>query len=250
MRVLLLLALFIMGCENNKLTIATAANFAPFQYIEGSEFKGIDIDIANEIAKELNKELLIKNMEFDFVIQSVSSKNADMAMAGITITETRKKVVDFSDTYFDASQMIIVRENDKRFQGVKTKEELIEKINSIKGIRIGVQTGTTGEFYAKGDPDWGFEGFKNANILSFASGALSVGATINNQIDLVITDEMPARVLSKSNKGAKLLEIPLTDEKYAIALSKGNQKLLDEINAILNKMKTDGRMEKILTKYF
>ncbi len=254
MRALLLCATFIgilvSGCKNNDLTMATAANFAPFEYVNGGELQGIDIDIAKIIANELSKELSIQDMEFDSVVQAVASSNADIALSGLTVNETRKKVVNFSDTYFNASQMVIIKSNDKRFADLKTKEDVIKTINKIKNIKIGVQAGTTGEFYSKGDKDWGFDGFKNANIISFANGGMAITSLLNNQLDIIIIDEMPARVLVKANNGTSLIDIALTDEKYAIAVNKNNKELLNKINAILNKMQQDGRMQEIINKHY
>lgn len=244
------ISILFIGCKSDKLTMATAANFAPFEYVSGGKFQGIDIDIATIIANELKKELVIQDMEFDSVVQAVSSNNADIGLSGLTVNETRKQVVDFSDTYFSAAQMVIIKSDDKRFKNLKTKDEVIKAINEIKDLKIGVQAGTTGEFYSKGDQNWGFEGFKNAKTISFANSAMAIAAMINNQLDIVIIDEMPARVLVKTNSGTSLLDIALTDEEYAIAVSKGNSELLDSINSILNKMKQDGRMQEIINKYY
>lgn len=254
MRILLsfitIITILLSGCKSDKLTMATSANFAPFEYVSGGAFQGIDIDIAKIIAKELGRELSIQDMEFDSVVQSVASNNADIGLSGLTVNETRKQVVDFSNTYFSASQMVIAKSNDKRFRNLKTKDDVIKTIKKIKNIKIGVQTGTTGEFYAKGDKDWGFEGFKNAKTISFTNGAMAVAAMLNNQVDIVIIDEMPARVLTKTNNGTTLIDIALTDEKYAIAVSKGNEELLNKINSILEKIQKDGRMQEILDKYY
>ncbi|RAX54944.1 arginine-binding protein [Helicobacter sp. 16-1353] len=240
-----------IGCnKKDTLVMATSANFAPFEYIDGGEFKGIDIEIAQRIAKDLDKELVIKDMEFDSVVQSISSNNADIGISGLTINNTRMQVIDFSDTYFSASQMIITRDNDARFANLKTKEDVVKTINSLENLKIGAQVGTTGEFYAKGDKDWGFDGFPKAQTLSFTNGAMAVTAMLNNQIDIVIIDEMPARVLVQTNKGAKLIDISLTDEKYAIGVNKNKKDLLDNINAILKKMQEDGSMQAIINKYY
>lgn len=245
-----LLIAFFTGCKKNTLVVATSANFAPFEYMDGNEFKGIDIDIIKDIAKELNMELVIKNMEFDSVVQSVSSGNADVGISGLTINESRQKVVNFTEPYFSASQVVIFNVNDNNFVGIDSKEGLINAINKIKGIKIGVQTGTTGEFFAKGDIDWNFEGFKDANILSFSNGAMAVSAMLNKQIDIVIIDEMPAKVLVKANKGSNYLAIPLTEEKYSISVGKNKEELLKKINDILQGMKEDGSIDEIVNKYY
>lgn len=253
MRVLALIlmcAAAFVGCKKESLTIATSANFAPFEFIEGKKFSGIDIEIAEIIAKELDRELVIKDMEFDSVVQAVASGNADLAISGLTKNETRAKVIDFSQTYFNAAQMVLVREGDERFINLKNSDEIIKKIASLKNLKIGAQVGTTGEFYAKGDSDWGFSGFKNASVLSFPNGAMAVNAMVNNQIDIVIIDEMPAKVLEIGNEKVAILDFALTNESYAIGVAKGKDELLAKIDSILDSMKKDGRMEAIINKYY
>lgn len=238
------------ACKDNDLIVATSANFAPFEYIDGKEFKGIDMDIAEVIAKKLNKKLVIKDMEFDAVVTSLASGSADIALSGLTINETRSKVIDFTQTYFNASQMVITRAGDTRFENIATKEEILKTLQSIPNLKIGVQVGTTGEFYAKGDSDWGFEGFHNAQVKSFSNGALAATAMKNEQIDIVIIDEMPTREIIKANSGTQLINIALTKEEYAIGIAPNNKELKDSVNAILDEMRQDGTLESIINKYY
>ena len=245
-----LLAAFFIGCKKDNLVVATSANFAPFEYMDGNEFKGIDIDIIRDIAKELNMELVIKNMEFDSVIQSVASRNVDVGISGLTINETRQKVVNFTEPYFSATQVVVFNNNDDRFVGIDSKDALVNVISMSKGIKIGVQTGSTGEFYAKGDSDWGFDGFKDANVLSFSNGAMAMSAMLNGQIDIVIVDEMPAKGLVKANEGSNYLAIPLTEEKYSISVRKDKGELLKRINDILERMQEDGSIDEIVNKHY
>lgn len=248
--IILFLSLFFMGCNKDVLVVATSANFAPFEYMDGNNFKGIDIEIAEHMAKEMGKRLVIKNMEFDSVIQSVVSGNVDIAISGLTINPTRIKVVDFSDSYFVSSQVVIVNDDDDRFKDVNTKDKLDSVINSINDLRIGVQTGTTGEFYVKGDNDWNFPGYKNAKILSFSNISMAASAMTNDQVDILVIDEMPAKVLVKTYNGISSLAIPLTQEKYAISVRKDRKDLLDKVNFILSRMKADGSIEMIINKYY
>lgn len=236
--------------QNNELIVATSANFAPFEYRDGEAFKGIDIDIARHIAQKLDRKLVIKDMEFDSVVTSLAGGNAHIALSGLTVNETRKRVIDFSDTYFSAAQMVIARADDTRFANIGDKAALLEKLRAIPQLKIGVQIGTTGEFYARGDADWGFDGFKNAEVKSFSNGGLAVTAMNNHQVDIVIIDEMPARAIVKAEQGTRLLDIPLTDEKYAIGVSRSEPKLRDSINAILQEMKQDDALETIINAYF
>ncbi|PZT48408.1 arginine-binding protein [Helicobacter valdiviensis] len=247
------LAIFgLSACNNdNKLTMATAAEFPPFEYKEGEAFKGIDIEIAQEIAKRLGKTLEIKDMEFDSVVSAISSGNADFGASGLTINENRSKVINFSNSYYNAAQVVIIKEDNEKLKAVgKDAKALFEAIDAQKGIKIGVATGTTGSFYANGDKDWGFIGFKNAEVKNFVNGSLAVSALMNNQVEIVILDEAPANILSKANAGTQVLEAFLTEEKYGIGVNKNNTALLEDINKALDSMKQDGTLDTIIKKYF
>ena len=187
--------------SKDQLVVATNAAFAPFEYKEGEYYYGIDMEIMDLYAKSVNKELVIDNMDFEAVCTSVGQGLCDVAAAGLTINETRQKILDFSDSYYNASQMIIVMEDDKRFDECKTVED-IEKI--LKGYDektvVGVQGGTTGQFYAQGDADWGFDGFP-FKTQTYNNGALAVQAMKNGSLDFVIIDEAPAkRIVDTMNK--------------------------------------------------
>ncbi|CAM2916505.1 ABC transporter substrate-binding protein [Helicobacter burdigaliensis] len=250
---LMLFALFgLSACGNeDKLTMATAAEFPPFEYKEGEAFKGIDVEIAQEIAKRLGKTLEIKDMEFDSVVSAISSGNADFGASGLTINENRSKVINFSSSYYNAAQVVIIKNDNEKLKAVsKDAKALFEAIDSQKGIKIGVATGTTGSFYAHGDKDWGFVGFKNAEIKNFVNGSLAVNALVNGQVEIVILDEAPAKILSRANAGTQVLEAFLTEEKYGIGVNKNNTALLEEINKALDSMKQDGTLEAIIKKYF
>ena len=236
--------------ESKKIVVATSANFAPFEFVDGGEFKGIDMDIARHIAKELNAELVISDMEFDSVVTSVASSKAKLAISGLTVNEARQKVINFSDNYYSASQMVIVKKDDERFNAITDKDALIKALNEAKGLKIGVQVGTTGLFYAKGDADWGFEGFKDAKVESYPNAGSATNDMLNGRVDVVIIDEMPARELVKSNPATKLLDIPLTDEKYAIGIDPKESELKAKVDKILSDMKADGTLDNIISAYF
>lgn len=247
----ILAVIFVQGCSKSeeKIVMATAAEFPPFEYKEGNEFKGIDVEIAQEVAKILGKTLEIKDMEFDSVVSAVSSANVEFGASGLTINEARSKVVDFTTSYYNANQVVIIKNSDSELKAVgDNAAELIKAINKKNGIKIGVQTGTTGAFYAQGDKDWGFEGFKNAEVKGFVNGSLAVSALENGQIDIVIIDEAPARLISKNYANTEVLSAYLTEERYGIAVKKGNQELLDSINQALEKMRTEGVLDKIIKK--
>ena len=175
--------------SKDQLVVATNAAFEPFEYMAGDKYLGIDMEIAALLAKHLGKELVISNMDFEAVCLSVGQGKADIAMAGLTIKEERKEYVTFSDKYYDAAQMLIVKSSDKRFDNCKTTED-VEAV--LKGLdsktRIGVQNGTTGEFYVRGDEDWGFPGYK-VECVGYKSGSLAVQDMLNGNTDLVIIDE-------------------------------------------------------------
>ena len=233
-----------------KIVVATATGFVPFEFKEGSEYKGVDMDIAREIAKRLGKTLEVKDMEFDAVVSAVSSGNADFAASGLTINATRLKVVDFAEAYYNANQVVIIRDDNPLREVGDDAESLVQEIAKIEGIKIGVQTSTTGAFFVKGDKDWGFEGFANAEMKSFVNASLAVSALVNGQVDIVILDEAPARLISKANAGTEVLSASLTEEQYGIAVKKGNKALLDSINGALRAMKEDGTLDNIVQKYF
>ena len=181
--------------SKDQLVVATNAAFEPFEYMAGDKYLGIDMEIAALLAKHLGKELVISNMDFEAVCLSVGQGKADIAMAGLTIKEERKEYVTFSDKYYDAAQMLIVKSSDKRFDNCKTTEDVEAVLNGLDSkTRIGVQNGTTGEFYVRGDEDWGFPGYK-VECIGYKSGSLAVQDMLNGNIDLVIIDEAPAKCI-------------------------------------------------------
>lgn len=245
----LFMSLLFQGCKDSNITMATAAEFKPFEYVEHSEIRGIDIDIAKEIAKRLDKKLEIKNMKFDSVISSVNSGVADIAISSITINSVREKIIDFSTPYYEASQMVIIKNNDSRFMNINSKEELLDKINSIKDIKIAVAVGTTGASYVMGDKELGFSGFDNATPKAYTNSTLAIKALTYNQADIMVIDEMPATMLTRANPTTSLLPFRLTEEHYGIAINKQKTKLKDSIQKALDEMKKDGTLEAIISKY-
>jgi polar amino acid transport system substrate-binding protein len=184
--------------SKDQLVVATNAGFEPFEFMKGDQYYGIDMEIAALLAKELGKELVISNMEFEAVCLSVGQSKADIAMAGLTIKEDRKEYVTFSDKYYDAAQVVIAKGSDKTFDDCKTADEVAAILSGLSSDKkIGVQTGTTGQFYVEGDPDWGFEGYA-VECVGYKSGSLAVQDMLNGNIDLVIIDEAPAHSIVKA----------------------------------------------------
>lgn len=246
------------ACDNRPvLRMATNAQFAPFEYKEGNKFKGIDVELAQAIADELGYKLVINDMEFESVIINVSNGQCDIALAALTVSESRREHVNFSDSYFNASQYIIVKKDDTTFASVEENEEataadveaIIENMGS--SAKIGFQSGTTGQYYAEGDEEWGFAGFNEAQTTGYSNGAQALADLKIGRINIIVIDEMPARtIIEKNPNDVKLIEVPLTEEEYAIAVKKDDSKLLADINAALNKFKQDGTFDAILNKYF
>lgn len=186
--------------SKDQLVVATNAEFAPFEYKEGELYYGIDMEVAALLAKELGKELVIDNMDFDSVCLAVGQHKCDIAMAGLTIDPAREESVTFSESYYAASQQIIVKADDTRFDGCNDLAAVEAVLADLpEGTRIGAQTGTTGEAYIKGG-SMGFDGL-NADCISYDSGALAVQDLINNGIDFVIIDAAPAAAIVASVNG-------------------------------------------------
>lgn len=182
--------------SKDQLVVATNAAFEPFEYMDGESYLGIDMEIMALFAAEIGQELVISNMDFDAVCLSVGQQKCDIAAAGLTVKEDRKEYVDFSDSYYNASQKIIVKEDDTTFDGctdAASIEAILSTYDSTK--KIGVQLGTTGQFYVEGDEDWGFSGF-GATCTGYKNGSLAVQDLINGNLDLVIIDSAPAAAIS------------------------------------------------------
>lgn len=216
--------------DGDTLVMATNAEFPPYEYHEGDEIVGIDAEVAALIAEELGMTLEIEDMAFDSVLAAVQSGKADIAMAGITVTDERKMVVNFSDTYTKATQLVIVAEDSE----IASPDDLI-------GKTIGVQLGTTGDIYA-GDVE-------DATVERYSKGFEAVQALMQGKIDAVVIDGEPAKVFVEENEGIKLLDEAFTEEEYAIAVSKDNEELLEQINAALVTLEENGKFDEVLAKY-
>lgn len=218
------------GDTSDKLTMATNAEFPPFEYLENGEIVGADVEIAQAIAKKLGKELEITNIDFDAALTGAATGKYDMAVAGITANDDRKKNMNFSVDYYTASQAIIVMSDSE-----------IATAADLSGKTIACQEGTTGEQYLMDN---------NYSIQSFKTGAEAVSAMTSGKVDAVVIDDAVARALSsKQNGTTKVLDEALTKEAYAIALEKGDEELTKEINKALEELKTDGTLAKIFEKY-
>lgn len=187
-----------LDTSKDQLVVATNAAFEPFEYTQGDSYYGIDMEIAALLAKDLGMDLVIQNMEFDAVCLSVGQHKCDIAMAGLTVNEEREEYVTFSEPYYAASQRLIVPESDTTFDkctDAASVEELLNKLTDNDSI--GVQSGTTAQYYVEGDDDWGFAGLP-AKCVPYRNGSLAVQDMINNNIKYVIIDAAPAQAITES----------------------------------------------------
>ena len=182
--------------SKDQLVVATNAAFEPFEYMEGENYVGIDMEIAALLAEELGQELVIQNMDFDAVCLSVGQQKCDIAMAGLTVSEERKEYVTFSDTYYQASQRLIVPSDDTTFDDMTDADSIAAALAELdSSVKIGVQQGTTGNSYVEGSEDLGFPGLE-ANCQTYKSGSLAVQDMLNGNIDYVIIDAAPAAAIT------------------------------------------------------
>lgn len=177
----------------DQLVVATNAEFAPFEYKDGDLYYGIDMELAALLAKELGKELVIDNMDFDAVCLSVGQHKCDIAIAGLSVNAEREESVTFTAPYYKSAQKIIVKADDTRFDACKTAEDVEAVLAALdEGTKIGAQTGTTGHLYIEGSDAFGFPGIANAEAVTYDSAALATQDLINGNIDFVIVDADPA----------------------------------------------------------
>ena len=218
--------------EAGKLTMATNATFPPYEMTtDAGEFEGIDIETAQAIADKLGLELQIDDMDFDAALLSVQQGKADIVMAGVTVTDERKAVMDFSDSYATGIQSIIVPEGSD-----------IASPDDLAGKKIGTQRGTTGYIYCSDD-------FGDENVVAYDNGLTAVQALTNGQVDAVVIDNEPAKAYVESNPGLKILDTSYAEEDYAIGMNKSNTALLEAVNAALEELKADGTLQAIVDKY-
>lgn len=212
------------------LVMATNAEFPPYEFHDGGEIVGIDVEIARAIATEMGMDFEIEDIAFDSIIPEVTSGKADFGAAGMTVTEDRKQSVDFSDPYATATQVVIVKDGSE-----------IASVDDLVGKTIGVQLGTTGDIYA--------EDVEDVTLERYNKGFEAVQALSQDKIDAVIIDGEPAKVFVAENEGLKILDEAFTTEEYAICVKKGNTELLEGINSAIAKLKESGELQAIVDKY-
>ncbi|MDL2237022.1 basic amino acid ABC transporter substrate-binding protein [Christensenellaceae bacterium OttesenSCG-928-K19] len=212
--------------EEGKLVMLTNAEFPPYEYLgANNEVVGIDVNICQAIANEIGVELEAVHMDFDGLISALKSGKGDLIAAGMTVDEERMQNVDFSVTYADATQIIIVNKENPKVTGE----------NDLAGKTIGVQTGTTGDLYCT-------DSIEGADVRRFKSGLEAAMDLKNGRLDAVVLDELPAQSIVENNTDLALLDMESTDEQYAIAVNKGDEALLEVVNNVIEKLIADGKI--------
>ena len=224
--------------EDGKLHMSTNAAFPPYEMIkDDGTFEGIDVEVAQAIADKLGLELVVDDMGFDAALLAAQNGQSDMVMAGVTVTEERQKVMDFSDSYATGVQVVIVKEDSP----IATVDDL------SNAEMIGCQKATTGYIYCSDTVENG--GYGEDHVTAYDTGATAVMALVNGQVDAVVIDSAPAEEFVKANPGLKILDTEFAVEDYAIGVAKGNTALLDAINGAMAELKADGTLQAIVDKY-
>ena len=231
--VLLLLMFLCTGCSNReeKLIMVTEASFAPYEYYSDGKIVGVDVDIASEIAKEMGKKLVVKDVAFDSIIHEVKSGKADIGVAGISYSEERAKQVDFSVNYTTSKQVVIVRKNSK-----------IHDVSEINNKRIAVQLGSVADLYVS-------EEYDNKNIIRQKKYLAAIQDLKDNKVDCVVMDELPAKQIVNENNDIRILDEALAEDNYGIIVDKGNTELLEVINRVINRLKEEGKIDEYVLKH-
>ena len=217
--------------EEGKLIMSTNAAFPPYEMVaDDGSFEGIDVEIAGAIAEKLGLELVVDDMDFDAALLAVQQNKSDVVMAGVTVTEDRMMVMNFSDSYATGVQVIIVAEGSD-----VTIDNLGEKM-------IGTQRATTGNIYATDD-------YGEDHVTAYDNGASAVQALMNGQVDCVIIDSAPAQAFVDANPGLAILDTEYVTENYAIGINKDNTALVEAINGALAELIADGTVQSIVDKY-
>ena len=230
--IFLTILLLLTGCQKseNDLVMVTEAGFAPYEYYKDGKMVGVDIDIANEIAKDMGKKLVVKDVAFDSIINEINSGKADFGAAGMSITPERLEEVDFSMEYVVSNQVVMVRKDSNI------------TFDSIDGKNIAVQLGTVADSYAN-------EHYKKSKIVSQKKYLTMVEDLKASKVDLIIMDNLPAQEIVKENPELKILDGYLFSDSYGIALKKGNNELKENINQVLSRLMDEGKIEEFVINH-
>lgn len=230
---IIIILLCCVGCtkREDKLIMVTEASFAPYEYYSDGKIVGVDVEIAKEIAKELGKKLVVKDVAFDSIIHEVKSGKADIGVAGISYSEERQKQVDFSKNYTTSKQVIIVRKNST-----------ISNIEDIKNKKIAVQLGSVADLYVT-------EEYKSKNIIRQKKYLAAIQDLKDNKADCVVMDELPAIQIVNENNDIRILDDILAEDNYGIIVNKGNLKLLETINKVIDRLIAEGKIDEYILKH-
>ncbi|CDF19925.1 aBC transporter substrate-binding protein family 3 [Clostridium sp. CAG:609] len=232
--VLLCMIMLVAGCgkkDDSKLIMVTEAGFAPYEYYSNGEIVGVDVDIAKEVAASMGKELVIKDIAFDSIINEVKTGKADFGAAGISYNEERAKNVDFTINYSTSKQVVIVK-NDSG----------ITNIGDINGKKIAVQLGSIADTYVSST-------YKDASVVRQKKYLAAIEDLNTGKVDCVVMDLLPAEQILKTNSGLKILDGALVEDSYGMIVKKGNKELLNNINKVLEKLKNEGKIDEYIIKH-
>ena len=231
--IILLLSLFLIsGCDkdDDTLVMVTEAGFAPYEYYENGEIVGADVDIAKEIAKKLGKELVVKDVAFDSIINEVKTGKADFGAAGISYSDERAEKVDFTINYTTSKQIVIVKEDSN----ITT--------NDLDNLKIAVQLGSVGDSYVT-------KNYPNAEVVRQKKYLAAIEDLKTSKVDCVVMDELPAKEILEENSGLKILENELFTDTYGMIVKKGNKELLNAINEVLEELMKNGKIEEFIINH-
>ncbi|MDD3218199.1 MAG: ABC transporter substrate-binding protein [Lachnospiraceae bacterium] len=223
--------------ESDELIVATEAGFAPYEYMKGNEVVGVDMDIAQAIADEMGKTLVIQNMDFDAALVAVQQGKVDFAAAGISVDPEREKVMDFSTNYVDSTEVVVVSA-DAPAVTEPTGEALMDKV-------VAVQQGNIADLWCSNTDNTTPKEVRRYTKFALAAEDLKAG-----KVDCIVMDELPAKDLVEANTELKILEgDPLFQDQYAIAVKKGNTEMLDQINGVVEKLVADGKIDEFIANH-
>jgi len=226
------------GCGTKKtddtLIVGTNAAFAPYEYMEGNKVVGIDMDISQAIADSMGKKLEIKNMEFDAALLATQKGTVDFVAAGVSVDAERQKKMDFSDDYVNSTEIVIVNKENPAVTAA-TAEDMADKI-------IAVQKGNIADI-------WVDNNVKSKEVKRYSQFSQAAQDLKNRKIDCIVMDKIPAQDLVAANPELSILNGTLFEDKYAIAVKKGNKKMLDEINKVIRQLKESKKIEEFTAKH-
>ena len=231
--ILFLLLFSLCGCgrSENEIILATEAGFAPYEYYENGKIVGVDIDIAYEIAKELGKDLVVKDIAFDSIIMEVKTGKSDFAAAGISYTPERARAVAFSDNYAVSKQIVIVRDDGN-----------ITNVEQIKNKKIAVQLGSVADTYVT-------DMFDKATIIRQKKYLATIQDLEDGKVDVVVMDEVPAKEILMEKSGLRILPESLVEDSYGIIVKKSNDELLEVVNRVIKRMQEDGSLKESILRH-